>query len=186
MLQSSPCTSPPIDCKIMGAGIDRLPFSGMPSDFQYTTSVEACQIQNTKSKSAGFPALFDILSNFSSVLKFCVFFFFPVPPCDDFRLPYREFFHERLLNKPDSQPVNQRTSAKYSAYTTDWNQRHKLWIIHFDILTHILPQEPAHGITICVNQKNPKCSGRNGIDKRAVLYFYRFEEHKRTHTNEHR
>ena len=28
MLQSSPCTSPPIDYKIMGAGIDRLPFSG--------------------------------------------------------------------------------------------------------------------------------------------------------------
>ena len=75
--------------------------------------------QNTKSKSAGFPALFDILSDFSSVLKFCVFFFFPVPPCDDFRLPYRDFFHERLLNKPDPQPVNQRTAAKYSAYTTD-------------------------------------------------------------------
>ena len=62
---------------------------------------------------------FDILSDFSSVLKFCVFFFFPVPPCDDFRLPYREFFHERLLNKPDSQPVDQRTSAKYSAHTAN-------------------------------------------------------------------
>ena len=36
MLQSSPCTSPPIDCKIMGAGIDRLPFVACPQNFSIT------------------------------------------------------------------------------------------------------------------------------------------------------
>ena len=104
---------------ITADGFDRLPFSGMPSEFQYTTSAEACQIRIQRAKAPVSRRFFDILSDFSSVLKFCVFFFFPVPPCDDFRLPYREFFHERLLNKPDPQPVNQRTAAKYSAYTTD-------------------------------------------------------------------
>ena len=92
---------------------------GMPSELSYTTSADTCQIRIQRIKAPVPRRFFDILFDFSSVLKFCVFFFFPVPPCDDFRLPYREFFHERLLNKPDSQPVNQRTSAKYSAYTTD-------------------------------------------------------------------
>ena len=72
MLQSSPCTSPPIDCKIMGAGIDRLPFSGMPSELSYTTSVEACQIRIQRTKAPVSRRFFDILSDFSSVLRTCL------------------------------------------------------------------------------------------------------------------